>query len=82
VNLLRKTSVVIAGLALAWAAASPAEARGRAPDYYAWSILWDYGDTWAMHEAGCVTWNYRQQSWYTHCGLPQYAHPRALRVRY
>jgi hypothetical protein len=72
--MLRKTSFVIAaGLALAWATASPAEARGPAPHWYAYTLLYDYGDTYQMNEAGCVKWNYRNQSWYTRCGLPQNA---------
>jgi hypothetical protein len=74
VNLLRRASLVLAaGVAVCSAASGPAQANRLEPHWYAWQQLWDYGDTYQMHEAGCVKWNYRNQSWYTHCGLPQNA---------
>ena len=83
-NLLRKACLVMAaGAAFCWAASGPAQANRLKPHWYAYTLLYDYGDTYQMYEAGCVKWNYRNQSWYTHCGLPQNAalHPHALRVR-
>ncbi len=84
-NLLRNASLgLAAGAALCWVA-GPAQAKNRLkPHWYAYSILYDYGSTYDMYEHGCVTWNYRNQSWYTHCGLPQNAvlvRPHLLRVR-
>jgi hypothetical protein len=86
VNLLRKVSLIVAaGAAFCWAASGPAQANRLKPHWYAWSLLYDYGSTYDMYQAGCVTWNYRTMSWYTHCGLPQnavlYQHPRAISVR-
>ena len=83
-NLLRKASLVMAaGVAFCWAASGPAQANRLKPHWRAYSILYDYGDTYEMYEHGCVKWNYRNQSWYTHCGLPQNAvlHRHVLRVR-
>jgi len=74
VNLLRKALLVVAaGAAVCWGASGPAQANRLEPHWYAWQQLWDYGDTYEMYQAGCVKWNYRNQSWYTHCGLPQNA---------
>jgi hypothetical protein len=72
-NPLRKASLLVtAGVALC-AASLPAQANRLEPHWYAYQQLYDYGDTYEMNEAGCVKWNYRNQSWYTHCGLPQNA---------
>ena len=74
VNLLRKISLVLtAGAAVCWAASGPVQANRLEPHWYAMQQMWDYGDTYEMYQAGCVKWNYRNQSWYTHCGLPQNA---------
>jgi len=74
VNLLRKATLVLAaGAALAWAACGPAQANRLAPHWYAYSLLYDYGDNYGLYQAGCLKWNYRNQSWYTRCGLPQNA---------
>jgi hypothetical protein len=73
VNLLRKASLIVAAGMAVCAMSLPAHANRLAPHWYAWQQLYDYGDTYQMHEAGCVKWNYRNQSWYTHCGLPQNA---------
>jgi len=88
VNLLRKASLLVAaGAAFCWAASGPAQANRLEPHWYAYSLLYDYGDTWEMREHDCLHWNYRNQSWYTHCGLPQNAalhwhgHRHVLRVR-
>ena len=73
-NLLRKATLVpAAGAALGWAASGPAQANRLEPHWYAYSQLYDYGDNYAAYQAGCLTWNYRTQSWYTRCGLPQNA---------
>jgi hypothetical protein len=86
VNLLRKASfVVAAGLALSWVASLPAEAGGLKPGHYAYSLL-QYGSAWERYDAGCLTWNYRNQAWYSHCILPQNAvlyphHPHRISVR-
>jgi hypothetical protein len=73
VNLLRKASfVVTAGMAFCCAALVPAQANRLQPHYYAYSQL-QYGSGWEAYDAGCLTWDYRTQSWYSHCGLPQNA---------
>ena len=72
-NLLRKAGLlVIAGMTFC-AVSLPAQANRLEPHWYAWQQLYSYGDTYQMNEAGCVKWNYRNQSWYTRCGLPQNA---------
>ncbi len=48
----------------------PAQAGGLKPGWNAYGRL-QYGSGWEAYDAGCLTWNYRQQAWYTHCGLPQ-----------
>jgi hypothetical protein len=74
VNLPRNALLVLAaGAAVCWAASGPAQANHLKPHWYAYQQMWDYGDTYEMYQAGCVKWNYRNQSWYTHCGLPQNA---------
>jgi hypothetical protein len=73
VNLLRKASLVVAAGMAACAMSLPAQANRLAPHWYAYSLLYDYGDTYQMQQAGCVKWNYRTLSWYTRCGLPQNA---------
>ena len=85
-NLLRKASVVAAtGLAFGLVATLPAQANRLKPHYYAYSQL-QYGSGWALYDAGCLTWNYRTLSWYSHCGLPQNAalhlRPHAISVKY
>jgi hypothetical protein len=76
--------LVVAGVALACTLALPsAEAHSRKPGWYAYGQL-QYGSGWELYDAGCLKWNYRNQSWYTRCGLPQNAvlHRPALSVRY
>jgi hypothetical protein len=73
VNLLRKASLLVTAGVAFFAVSMPAQANRLAPNWHAWQQLYDYGDTYRMNEAGCVKWNYRNQSWYTRCGLPQNA---------
>jgi hypothetical protein len=49
------------------------------PGWNAYGQL-QYGSGWRLYDAGCLTWNYQQHAWYTHCGLPQNAplHPRPI----
>ena len=72
--------VVAGGLALACTlAVSSAEAHSRKPGWYAYGLL-QYGSGWDLYDAGCLKWNYRNQAWYSRCGLPQNApHPHATR---
>ena len=77
--------LVAGSVALACAlTVSSAEAGGRKPGWYAYGLL-QYGSAWDLYDAGCLKWNYRNQAWYTRCGLPQNAvlqHPHAISVRY
>jgi len=71
--------VFATGLALACALPlSVAQAGGMQPGFHARTLLL-YGSGWRLYDAGCLTWNYQQHAWFTHCGLPQnaplYPHP-------
>ena len=54
------------------AAAFGGAGRGHAPGFHARTLLL-YGSGWRLYDAGCLTWNYQQHAWYSHCGLPQNA---------
>jgi hypothetical protein len=72
--------VLASGVALACALPlSAAQAGGMKPGWNAYGQL-QYGSGWRLYDAGCLTWNYQQHAWYTHCGLPQNAplHPRPI----
>ena len=80
---LRKTTFILAAAAAMIGAASSAQARGTRPGHYAYGLL-QYGSGWRLYDAGCLTWDYRTQSWYTLCGLPQNApfYPAPIAVKY
>ena len=84
-NSLHKLLVAGAVTLACTLAVSSAEAGGgRKPGWYAYGLL-QYGSAWDLYDAGCLKWNYRNQAWYTRCGLPQNAvlqHPHAISVRY
>jgi len=83
-NSLHKLLVAGAVTLACTLAVSSAEAGGRKPGWYAFGLL-QYGSGWELYDAGCLKWNYRNQAWYTRCGLPQNAvlqHPHAISVRY
>jgi hypothetical protein len=63
--------ILASGLALACALPlSSAQAGGMQPGFHARTQLL-YGSGWQLYDTGCLSWNYQQHAWFTHCGLPQ-----------
>ncbi len=74
-NSLQRLQRVIGAAGMALACALPvgsAQAGGMAPGFHA-RVLLKYGSGWRLYDAGCLTWNYQQHAWFSHCGLPQNA---------